>query len=385
MNIVVVGGGFAGVKATLELAKRHIGKITLVSDESYFLHHATLYATATGKNVAESVISLKDIFINHPQVTVVKDSIASLDPQKKLVIGEKAQYQYDKVILALGSVTTYFDVKGLAQHAYGIKSLAEIHTFKEHIHTELVQKKLDKEYFVIGAGATGVELAGALQEYLNYLKSAYRLTGQQTRVTLIEAAPRILPHASITAAKLVSKRLNKLGIRVLPNHKVTALDAKHVSIEGKKIPTTTAIWTAGVANHPFYHAHSSIFKLSSKGLVEVTPYLEAASNIFVIGDNNTAKYSGTAWPAFEQATFVAKHITRLVAHRPLSVFHPHKAPFGLPVGEKWGYVEWMGVYVAGRTGYMARRLIELRGYQQFVSYEKALIVWRAHDLPQVDE
>jgi len=385
MNIVVVGGGFAGVKATLELAKRHIGAITLVSDESYFLHHATLYATATGKNIAESVIELKDIFLHYPHVTVVKDSLTSIDTKKRLLVGKKGHYRYDKAILALGSVTTHFGVKGLAQNAYGIKSLDEIKRFKEHIHTELVQKKLDKEYFVIGAGATGVELAGALQEYLNYLKNAYRLDTFKTRVTLIEAAPRILPHASATAAKLVSKRLKKLGIRVLENHKVDALDKDHISIEGKKVLTTTAIWTAGVANHPFYRANDAVFNLSPKGLVEVTNYLEATKNVFVIGDNNTVKYSGTAWPAFQQATFVAKHISRLVSSRALVPFKPRSFAFGLPVGEKWGYVEWMGVYVAGWAGFIARRLIELRGYRQLVSYEKAVTVWRAHDLPQVDE
>lgn len=385
MKIVVVGGGFAGVKATLELAKRHIGTITLISNESYFLHHATLYATATGRNVAESVIDLKDIFIDYPHVKVVKDTILSINDKKRIIASKKYQYHYDKAILALGAVTTHFGVKGLAQHAYGIKSLEEIKKFKDHIHDELIHKKLDKEYFVIGAGATGVELAGALQEYLNYLKTAYRLENSQTRVTVIEAAPRILPHASVTAAKLTSKHLKKLGIRVLANHKVNALDADHISIEGKKVRTTTAIWTAGVANHPFYKAHTDIFNLSPRGLVEVTPFLEAAPSIFVIGDNNTAKFSGTAWPALMQAVFVAKHISRIVSKRPLIHFRPHKAPFGLPVGEKWGYVEWKGLYVAGRAGYALRRLLELRGYRQLVSAEKALAVWRAHDIPQVDE
>ena len=83
MNVTVVGGGFAGVKAALELSKRQVGKITLVSDEPYFLHHATLYATATGKNIAESVIPLKDIFAGYNNVTIVQDKISSIDPDRK--------------------------------------------------------------------------------------------------------------------------------------------------------------------------------------------------------------------------------------------------------------------------------------------------------------
>jgi len=385
MNVVVVGGGFAGVKAALELSKRQTGKVTLISDETYFLHHATLYATATGKNAAESVISLHDIFAAHPNVTVVHDTVKSIDPERKLVIGGKKQYRYDEAILALGSVTTYFGIDGMEQHAYGIKSLDEIKRFKEHIHTELVEKKLDKEYFVIGAGPTGIELAGALQEYLNYLKSAYRLKGHHTRVTIVEAAPRIAPRSSATAAKIISKRLKKLGIRVMVNHKVSALDDKFITIEGKKIPTTTAIWTSGVANNPFFKANEHAFHLAPNGRVNVNGFLEAVPHVYVIGDNNTVKYSGMAWPALAQAAYVAKHLARLHTGRGKVAFQPHSVMSGMPVGEKWGYVEWMGIYVSGWAGFVVRRWMELYGYRQLVPLQKAVAVWRAHDIPQVDE
>jgi len=385
MNVVIVGGGFAGVKAALELGKRHVGKITLISDESYFTHHATLYATATGKNVAESVIDLKDIFADYPNVTVVKDAITSIDPERRLIISDKKQYKYDELVLALGSVTTYFGIEGMAQHAYGIKSLDEIKRFKEHIHNELVEKKLDKEYFVIGAGPTGVELAGALQEYLNYLISAYRLKGAHIRVTVVEAAPRILPRSSVTAAKIVSARLKKLGIRVLVNHKVSALDDQFITVEGKKIPTTTAVWTSGVANAPFFKANETAFHLAPNGRVNVNPYLEAIPHVYVLGDNNTVKFSGTAWPAMNQAKYVAKHLARIHTKRPKFAFHPHSVMSGLPVGEKWGYVEWMNIYVAGWPGFIVRRWMELYGYHQLVKFQKAVAVWRAHDIPQVDD
>ena len=385
MNIAIVGGGFAGVKAALELGKRHVGKITLISDETYFLHHATLYATATGKNVAESVISLQDIFAEYPHVTVVNDSITSIDPKRKLVISDKKQYHYDETILALGSVTTYFGIDGMAQHAYGIKSLDEIKKFKQHIHNELVNKKLDKEYFVIGAGPTGVELAGALQEYLHFLKASYRLNGTHTKVTIVEAAPRILPRSSVTAANIVSKRLKKIGIRVLVNHKVGALDNEFITVESKKIPTTTAVWTSGVANNPFFKANEDVFHLAPNGRVNVNPFLEAIPHIYVIGDSNTVKFSGMAWPALYQATFVAKHLARLAAHHPKFAFHPYSSMSGLPVGEKWGYVEWHGLYVAGRAGYIVRRWMELYGYCKLVSFQKAVAIWRAHDIQQIDD
>ena len=208
MKVVIVGGGFAGVKAALELSKRHIGKITLISDEPYFLHHATLYATATGKNEAESVIPLEALFVNHPNVDIVHDTITGLDEKRKIVTGSK-DYKYDKLILALGSVTTYFGIKGMDKHSFGIKSLDEIQAFHSHVYSEVVEQKLNPEYFIIGGGPTGIELAGALHEYIKSLKVLHRLPKSKAKVTVIEAAPRILPRMSKTASKKTLRRLKK--------------------------------------------------------------------------------------------------------------------------------------------------------------------------------
>ena len=381
----VVGGGFGGVKAALELSKRQLGKITLISDESYFLHHATLYATATGKAIEESVIPLQDIFQHHPDVTVVQDVMKSIDTQRKLVIGKNKQYDYDTLILSIGSVTTYFGVKGMAKHAYGIKSLEEIRRFQDHIKQEVVTNKLDKEFFVIGAGPTGVELAGALNEYLQQLISVHRLKNSRARVTIVEAASRILPRSSKTASRIVLERLREVGIRVYVNQKVEALDENHITIQGKKVTTTTAVWTSGVANNPFFAKHPDMFHLAENGRVNVNPYLEALPHVYVIGDSNSVKYSGMAWPAFHQAIFVAKHLTRVKSHRPHAAYRPHSVMSGLPVGDKWGYVEWLGIYVAGRPGYWVRRWMELYGYAQLVPLKKALQIWRAHDISEIDE
>lgn len=384
MNILVIGGGFGGIKAALELSKRNIGKVTLISDEPYFLHHATLYATATGKNTSESVISLKEIFMGHQNVTVVQDSMQSIDSDRRIVIGKTKQYKYDELIIAIGSVTTYFGINGMAQHAFGIKSLDEITKFKEHIRHELVENRFDKEYFVIGAGPTGVELAAALCEYLHHLIKVYQLKTSKTRVTIVEAAPRILPKSSETASRIVTKRLKKMGIKVLVNHKVNALDDDMITIDGKDIATSTAVWTSGVANNPFFAAHDHLFHLAPNGRVNVNPYLEAAPHIYVVGDNNTVKYSGMAWPAMYQATFVAKHLNRLTKHYPRVAYHPHSVMSGFPVGEKWGYVEWLGVYVSGKVGYFVRRHMELYGYRQLLPRAKALAIWHAHDLADAD-
>jgi NADH dehydrogenase len=385
MHTVIVGGGFAGVKAALEISKRNIGKVTLISDEDHFLHHATLYATATGKSMAESVVPLKELFAGNKNVTVIHDSLTSIDSDRKMVRCEKKSYDYDKLILAIGSVTTYFGIKGIAKHAFGIKTLDEVREFNGHIKDEVIKNRhLDKNYVIIGGGATGVELAGALHEYLEHLSLVHQVSRPNIRITLVEAAPRILPRMSKSASRVVTKRLTQMGIKVLTNQKVEQLNKDFITIEGKKVPTETAVWTSGVANHPLFAQHEAIFKLAPNGRVNVNSYLEGAKNIFVLGDNNTVRFSGMAWPALDQATFVAKHLARVKNKVTPVPFSPSQPPSGIPVGSNWAYVEWYGIYAAGLLGHFIRRRMELHGYKQLLPRTMALAAWRAHDIPEID-
>lgn len=385
MHVVVVGGGFGGVKAALELSKRHIGKITLISNQPYFLHHATLYATATGKSTEESVIPLHVIFQHHPNVEIVEDVITAFDPTRKLISSKKKDYHYDQLVLSLGSTTDFFGISGLEKHSFGIKTLEEVREFQEHIHDSVVREKLDKEYFVIGAGPTGVEVAGALNEHLSILKSLYRLKGAAPKVTLVEVADRILPHMSRSASRKVSAELKKQGVKIILNEKVTSLKNDSITIGGKVYPTKTAIWTSGAANNPFYKENSEHFSLNAIGKVEVNPYLEALRDVYVIGDNNSVKYSGMAIPALRQATHVAKNLARVATKRTRKRYQPRRVPIGIPVNSKWGYVEWFGLYVSGRTGSVVRRWMEFYGYTQIVPFSVAVPIWRSHSLRDVDD
>ena len=91
-----------------------------------------------------------------------------------------------------------------------------------------------------------------------------------------------------------------------------------------------------------------------------------------------------AWPALDQAKFVAKHLARVKAKQPLVGFRPSQPPSGIPVGSNWSYVEWHGVYAAGLTGHLIRRRMELYGYKQLLPHSVAVAAWRAHDIPEID-
>jgi NADH dehydrogenase len=379
MHTVIVGGGFAGVKTALGLSKMQLGKITLISDEPYFLYHASLYATATGRDASASVVSLDDIFASHPDVEVVQDTMTSIDPQRRLVIGKKRQYPYDNVVVAIGVVTTYFDIHGMAAHSYGIKTLDEVKAFKKHLHDAIANDKhMDKNYVVIGGGLTGVELAGAMARYLREIAMAHSVKNPKVAITLVEAAPRIVPRLSDTASQKIQKRLEQLGVKVVTNHKVEALNSKEIIIEGKKMPTETAVWTSGVMNHPFFAKNDHYFRFAKNGRVKVDNYLQAFEDVHVIGDNADTPYTGTAKTALHDAAFMVDHLTRKATHRPLKRYKPVAYASSVPVGDDWAYIEKHGVYIMGRSGYFVRRLIELAGLKALLPRNQALNAWHAH-------
>lgn len=383
MHTVIVGGGFGGVTAALELSKRQLGKITLISDQTHFLHHATLYATATGRSVNESVVPLEDIFAQHHDVEVVHDTMVSLDADAHVVKGEDKEYHYDNLVIAIGVVTTYFGIDGMAQHSYGIKTLNEVMAFKEHIRAEILEdKKLDKNYVIVGGGPTGVELAGALQSYLKELADAYMIKNANINITLVEAAPRLLPRSSKTASRKVHKRLEKIGVKVLVDHKVEAADGGHIVVDGESVETHTIVWTSGVSNHPFFSQHPQYFTCSDKGprAVIVDDQLQAYKDIYVLGDNASTPNAGVAWTAIHGAQFVADHLARKLTQRPFKKYKFPKPAESYPIGEGWAYTEWKGVYAAGRLGYLLRRYMERKNYLALLPKDQAIGAWKAHDI-----
>lgn len=374
MHVVIVGAGIGGIKTALELSKRQIGKITLISKETYFIHHDTFYATLAGKYISEPIVPLSFIFENHPNVEIIQDKITSFDPNRHLITGKK-DYHYDTLVLALGLVRSYFGDNTTKKQPYTAKSIQQIHDFQDTIHDDLVNKKLDRNYFVIGAGPTGIEMAASLNEYLKKMKTLYRLKQRGAKVTIVEASARVLPELSKTASDKVTKQLKKEGIQILTNH----------TSNRTSLSETTTIWACGAYTHPFFKHNSDYFHLASDGRVMVNPYLEAFDDVYVIGDNSSIKYSGTAWSALKQARYVAKNITRRATKRPQVVFTPIPPPISVAVTDTWAYIERFGIYIAGRTGLHVHRQMQLHQYCQLLSFHKAVSIWRTNNLPDSNE
>jgi len=378
MQITIVGGGFGGVKAALELSKNKHAHITLISDKTDFQYYPGLYGTATGRSHLQSWVPLGEIFAERDNINVVIDSVTTIDKSTKiLTTASGATHQYHTLVLALGSVTTYFGIKGLDQYAYGIKSAAEIKRLKQHLFDEFSQADgADANFLIVGAGPTGVELASALGTYLKHLKNHYKQHEPRIKISIIEAGPRVLPRMSEAASKIVHTRLKQLGVHVELNKKVEEETADSLIVNGEPIKSHTVIWTSGVANNPFFAANAAQFELSKNGKVVVDKYMRSGKDVYVIGDNAFTPFSGLAQTALKDAIFVARHIAgnskkKYVAKMP---------PVVVPVGENWAIFEYKKLRLSGSSASVIRSAADFVGYSDILPFGQALGVWRAQTI-----
>lgn len=386
MKFTIVGGGFGGVKSALELAKNQHNHITVITDKPDFQYYPALYGTATGKSHLQSWVPLGQIFAGRLNIEVIIDTIATVDPDKKELKGASGNsYTYDNLILALGSVTTYFGIKGLDEYAYGIKSEAEITRLKHHLYQEMTGgHEVEKQYVIIGGGPTGVELASALGSYIRRLRKHHKLPYGRIGITLIEGSPRLLPRMHPSTSARVAKQLKKIGVTVMLGKRVESANADGLMVSGKPLSSHTIIWTSGVANHPFFANNAKHFELAKNGKVVVNDYMRTKDGIYVIGDNAFTPYSGLAQTALHDARFVSRNIARRQSNKLLKKYKPVMPPVVVPVGETWAAFEWHFLRLYGWPAVMLRKAADVIGYSDLLPLGQALGVWNAQRIVEDD-
>jgi NADH dehydrogenase len=374
-QILILGAGFAGIKAALELSADQRFNITLVSEEDSFRYYPALYHSATGGPRRVSDIPLNELLRDH-QINFVRARAMRLDRQHQQVITKGGgRLPYDKLLIALGMGTSYFGIQGLPDFSYGIKSIQEVKKFKAHLHQQMGQEGPDHHYLVVGAGPTGVELAGVLPDYLRQVAAGHGLAKRHFKVELIEAAPRILPRLPKDVARATARRLRKLGVVIHTKQKVEAENSHNLIINGRPVPSQTVIWTAGLACSPFLSDNN--FALTEHHKAQVNEYLQAEPHIYILGDNADTRYSGVAQTALYDAVFVAKNLVRQANGQPLRIYKPKRPIYVTPTGNRWASVVWGPWHFYGLPGWWLRRLADLVAYHDFEPWWPASQRWLA--------
>lgn len=380
-QVVILGGGFGGVKVARELIKSSDFHVTLISDQPTFRYYPALYRAATGRSHLEAVVPLTDIF-QDDKLSIVRQTAVSIDRIKKHVLtADKKSHNYDVLIVALGVITNYFGIVGLDKFSYGIKSIEDAEAFKHHLHNELIkEQRPDLNYVVIGGGPTGIELVGALPNYLQHICELHHIKRPNLHIKLVEAAPQLLPRMPKSLSRAVEHRLRSLGVKLYLNEKVEAETIDELKINGQPIKSHSVVWTAGVTNNPFLAANK--FTLDQRGRVEVNQYLQAEDNIYVIGDNAATQYSGLAQTAIHDACFVAKNLRRETAGRQPLTYKARQPVSIIPVGVGWAAVNWRKLVFNGRSGWWLRRAADLVAYHDIEPIGRAWKLWRADSLSE---
>lgn len=370
-QVVIVGGGFGGIKTALELAEHEAFRVTLVANKPFFEYYPMMYHTAMGGSKIVSTIPLGDIF-RGKRVEIVIGQAEKLNRTRKTIRLENGtKLNYDILVLALGTVTNYFGIPGMEEYSFGAKSLRDAEELKNHLHQQFINNKgPDANYIVIGGGPTGVELAGALPGYIKYLMKQHGIKGKRKiHVDLIEAAPRLMPRMPESVSRALARRLRKLGVRLYFKKPVQSESADKLLLDGRPVRSHTVIWTAGMANNPFFAANN--FMLSKNGKVQVDELLQAWPGIFVIGDNADTKYSGMAQTALADAKFVAGNLKRHADGKRPYAYRPKLPAYVTPVGPGWAAFVYGPLHFYGRLGWWLRKAADWVGYRDVEPWWKA--------------
>lgn len=375
-KVVIVGGGFAGVKTALELSDDQRFQITLITDRIDFRYYPTLYRTATGGRRMISTIPLSEIF-EGKGIHIIHDQVASLDRGTHTVktkVGHEVGFE--AIIFALGVQTNYFNIEGLKELSYGIKTPDDAEVLKQHLHRQLIETNApDLNYVVIGGGPTGIELAGALPVYIRHILKKHGLERRAVHVDLIEAAPRLLPRMPRDISRMVARHLRKSGVRLYLKTAVQAQTADALMVHDKAIRSHTVIWTAGVMNNPFFTDQG--FQLTHTGKVRVDQFLQSEPGIYVIGDNADTPYSGMAQTALLDGKYVAQNLKRIADHEDPRPYTAKKPVYVFPAGPGWAAVLWGKMRFYGRLGWMLRSLADLVAYHDYEPWRLASRRWMA--------
>lgn len=380
-KVVVVGGGFGGVKTALELANVPGFQVQLISDNTHFEYHGALYRSAVGHSPKEVVIPLKEIFSAAKNVELVLDAITYIKPDKKLVVGSDGDlYSYDSLVLALGNTVNYFGIKGLKEHSETMHNISTTLRLRRKLIDLFSQPHRQAvRVAIIGGGASGVELAAELPAFAELIAKKHGHAKPRVNVLLIEASNRILPNLSTAASTKMTKRLITQGIELYVNIAVESCQEGALCLSAGTINADLLIWTAGSKPVDFFEKNNHVFTLGRGGRVAVDDYLQAQGhrNIYILGDNADTKFSGMAQTALFDALYVTRRMKALRENKKLSPYRPKPPVYVITGGGKWAIVQKGKRVLAGRTGWHIRRQADLLVFKHFEPYEKAIKTWRA--------
>jgi NADH:quinone reductase (non-electrogenic) len=402
-QVVIIGGGFAGLCAARALRRAPV-QVTLLDRRNHHVFQPLLYQVATaGLSAPDIAAPIRHILRRQRNVHVVMGDVARIDAGgRAVVLAEGGDLSYDALILATGATHSYFGHAEWEIHAPGLKSLEDALEIRRRLLLafERAEREDDEArrralltFVVIGAGPTGVELAGTVAELARHtLRDEFRrIDPGSARVVLLEAADRVLPPYLPELSDKARRQLEHLGVEVRTATRVTGIDAEGVTTEGAgRIGSRTVLWGAGVAASPL--GRSLAVPLDRAGRVVVQPDLSVPGHpqVFVAGDlahfeQDGAPVPGVAPAAMQMGRHAARNVRRLLRGEATQPFryrdkgslatigrHSAVAQFGRRL-KFWGFpawLAWLGIHIFFLIGFRNRIVVMTDWAVAYFTYQR---------------
>ena len=396
-RVVILGGGFGGLYAAKAL-KRAPVDLTLVDRRNFHLFQPLLYQVATGSlSPGEIASPLRAIFRRQRNTRVFLGEATDLDVDRRKVILNFGELDYDSLIVATGSTDSYFGHEDWSNIAPGLKSIEEATQIRHKIlyAFEAAEEEEDPAirrewltFVIVGGGATGVEVAGALGEIAHdTLRRDFRsIRPEAAEIVLVEGSPRVLMSYPPDLSAKAEASLHRLGVTVRTNTMVTDVASDGVTIKSpaglERIAARTVIWAAGVKASPFGRVleHRAGAQLDRTGHVTVNPDCSVPGHpeIFVIGDLANIhgyKLPGVAQVAMQEGGYVAKLIQKRLRGETLPPFHYFDKGSLAVIGRAAAVADIFGFHISGLLAWLTWLFVHLMYLVEFSNRVLVFIHW----------
>lgn len=379
-KVVVVGTGFGGLNVMRELAGVPGVEVLAVDRNNYHGFWPLLYQVATGALLPGSIAyPVREFISRHHNLTFRMTEVEKVDLPRKLLLTDTGEIEYDYLVLAAGSANNYFGSETIPHHTYSLKDIDEALDLREAVlkvmeeaslETDPERRKFLLTFVVVGAGPTGVEMAGMLTEVLRPLiNKEYRMIKEdEVRLVLVEAHTNLLEAFPQSLQKKAEQHLRHKGVEILQNSPVKSVEDGTITFkDGRTMRANTVVWAAGVTASPLGKTLDIELQHSDRVPVEAAMNLKNHPEVFVIGDmayhkgykKGTEAYPMVAPVAIQQARVAAHNILALRDGKPLKNFNYFDKGNMATIGRKDAVLDAFGIKLSGQLAWFGWLVVHL--------------------------
>jgi NADH dehydrogenase len=392
-RVVIIGGGFGGLYCARALAHEPV-RITLVDRKNHHTFQPLLYQVATAALSPGDIASpIRSILHRFPNVEVVLDEVVGFElDQRVALLKDGSRLEYEYLVVAAGAQHSYFGHSDWEAAAPGLKTIEDALEIRRRVLLayEIAERQAATgkdpgplNFVIVGGGPTGVELAGAIAEIAarTLVKDFRNIKTTQSRVLLVEGAPRVLPTYPEDLSRKAEQQLRALGVEVRDNAMVTAVEPDKIKIGDEVIPATVTVWAAGVAASGLGRLLAGETDRAGRVTVQSDCSLPQHPEVFVIGDQALFKdehgkpLPGVAQVAIQQGRAVAKNIRRELKHQPRQPFQYKDLGSLATIGRNAAVADIFGVHLAGWIAWLVWLFIHILWLIGFRNRVLVMVNW----------